>query len=110
MIVVPSRWQEPFGLVALQGSQVGRPVVATRTGGLPEVIADGETGLIVEPDDPEALLRAMLKLAEDHELAVRLGSAGRRRALEYFTMSRCAEDYSRVYQEVVVGTSKIAGS
>ena len=49
-VIVPSRWQEPFGLVALQAAQMGRPACVARTGGLPEIVREGETGLLFEPD------------------------------------------------------------
>lgn len=100
MVIVPSRWQEPFGLVALQASQVARPVIATRVGGLPEVVADRETGLVVEPDDPQNLLAAMHELAEKPDLARRLGARGRERAFGQFTMTRCADRYDAVYRRV----------
>lgn len=100
MVMVPSRWQEPFGLVALQASQVARPVIATRVGGLPEVVADLQTGLVVEPEDPGALLHAMRKLSENRDLARRLGEQGRERAIEQFTMAGCADRYDAVYRRV----------
>lgn len=101
MVVMPSRWEEPFGLVALQAAQVARPVVATRVGGLPEVVVDGETGLLVQSENPEAMCSAMLKLVENRELAVRLGRHARQRAFTEFSMASCAERYDEAYQRTV---------
>lgn len=106
MVVVPSRWEEPFGLVALQAAQVARPVVATRVGGLPEVVVNGETGLVVSPENPEDMCAGMLELVRDPERAIRLGLQARRRALAEFTMARCADRYDEVYRRAVNGGLK----
>lgn len=63
-----------------------RPTVATRVGGMPEAVIDGRTGLLVEPDDPESLAAAIIRLLEDRRLAHQLGSAGRRHMLSGFTL------------------------
>ena len=76
--VMPSRY-EPFGLVAVEAAQMGRPVVAFAVDGLPEAVADGETGLLVPPEDVPGLTGAVASLLRDRELAARLGEAGRRR-------------------------------
>lgn len=103
MVVVPSRWQEPFGLVALQAAQVAKPVVATRVGGLTEVVLDGKTGLIVPPENPDRMCNGMLALIENPDRAVRLGLRARERALSDFSMPRCAERYDEVYRHAVAG-------
>ncbi|MEO8667040.1 MAG: glycosyltransferase family 4 protein, partial [Bauldia sp.] len=92
MVVVPSRI-EPFGLVALEAAQMGRPVVAAAIGGLPEIVIDGETGLLVAPDDPPALAGAIATLLDDPQRADRLGEAARRRALEHFRWDRFVDTY-----------------
>ncbi|MBA4379052.1 MAG: glycosyl transferase family 1, partial [Gemmatimonas sp.] len=66
---------EGFGLAAAEAGACGRPVVATRVSSLPEVVRDGETGLLVPPDDPDALAAAILKLLGDPGLRHRLGAA-----------------------------------
>jgi glycosyltransferase involved in cell wall biosynthesis len=73
---VPSR-REGYGLVAREAMAHGRPVVATRVGGLADAIADGETGLLVPPGDVAALRGAIVRLLEDPELRRRLGDAAR---------------------------------
>lgn len=74
LLAVPSRY-EGFGLAAAEAGACGRPVVATRVSSLPEVVHDGETGLLVVPDDPAALAAAILRLLDDRELRRRLGAA-----------------------------------
>lgn len=84
IVVVPSRY-ESFGLVAVEAMMFGKPVVSTRVGGIPEVVQDGVTGLLVAPGDAEALAAALRRLCEDPALRERMGAAGRARYLERFT-------------------------
>lgn len=79
IVVLPSRVFEGITLVALQAAQMARPVIATRSGGLPEVVLDGQTGLLIEPGDAHALARAIALLLRDPDLARRLGQDARRR-------------------------------
>jgi glycosyltransferase involved in cell wall biosynthesis len=83
VLVVPSLWDEPFGLVAVEGMARRLPVVVTRSGGLQEIVADGETGFVVDKS-PEALRRAVDSLLGDPGLRVRMGEAGRRRVGDRF--------------------------
>jgi len=73
VVVVPSRWEEAFGLVALEAALLERPVVASRVGGLVEVVLDGETGILVPRNQPEALATALAALLADPPLARALG-------------------------------------
>jgi glycosyltransferase involved in cell wall biosynthesis len=75
-------------------------VVATAVGGTPEVVADGETGLLVPPRDPAALAAALRRLLEDPELRRRFGEAGRRRVAERFTAKAMEEKILELYAEV----------
>ncbi len=86
--VLPSR-AEGYGLAAAEASACGLPVVAADTSSLPEVIAGGKTGLLVPPDRPDELAAALSALLSDHELATRLGAAGRRRAEAVLDAERC---------------------
>jgi glycosyltransferase involved in cell wall biosynthesis len=98
IIVVPSLG-EGFGMVALEAMERARPVIASAVGGLPEIVAHGETGLVVPPGDAEALADAIVTLAGDHERVTAMGRAGRDRALTEFpperSVARIEELYSR---------------
>ena len=85
IIVVPSRKPEPLGLIALEAGACGKPVIATRVGGLPEIVEDGVTGYLVDPACPQALRDAILRLAGDAALRKRLGESGRNQVTAQFT-------------------------
>lgn len=88
---VPSRWEEPFGLVAAEALMRGTAVVASGSGGLAEQVTEGETGYLVPAADPTALASALLRPLADREHAEALGRAGRRDALQRFTFGRYVE-------------------
>ena len=100
VFVHSSRW-EGFGIVLLEAMLAGLPVVATRVSAVPEVVADGETGLLVEPGDHVGLARHLESLLTDRERAAALGAAGRRRALTEFSVARMADRTLALYDEVV---------
>ena len=81
--VAPSLWPEPFGIVALEAAAAGKPTVASDIGGLRDIVVDGETGLLVPPDDRLALVAAMQRLSGDAELRQRLGAAAKARAATF---------------------------
>jgi len=81
--VVPSLWPEPFGLVALETAAAGKPIVASDIGGLRDIVRDGETGLLVPPDDRPALGAAIQRLSTEAELRDRLGAAAKERAATF---------------------------
>ncbi|MEA2331513.1 MAG: hypothetical protein QOH58_1651 [Thermoleophilaceae bacterium] len=93
--VLASR-DEPFGLAAAEAMALGIPVVATRAGGLPEVLGT-DAGVLVEPDDPGALARAILELARDRDRREACGAAGRARVERLFTLERQADAVGRAY-------------
>jgi glycogen(starch) synthase len=97
VVLVPSRWQEAFGLVALQAAQMARPVVAADVGGLPEVVRDGSTGLVVPPENPPALAAAACALLRDPPRARRLGLSGRARAEREFGFAAHVRAHERLY-------------
>ena len=84
LVLVPSRWQEPFPIICLEAGMMARPVVASRVGGVPELVEDGETGLLVEPEEPEALARSIETLLGNHERMRAMGERAKRRVVERF--------------------------
>lgn len=100
MGLVPSVWSEPFGLVALEAMSAGRPVIASRIGGLMDIVIDGETGFLVEPGDALALQQAMNRLLADADLCNRMGQAGRRRFRD-FQVSTLVPRFEQVYRNVL---------
>ena len=92
LLVHPARW-EGFGLGVLEGMLAGLPVVASRVSSLPELVVDGETGVLVRPDDPSALALGVAKALE----LPRLGEAGRERALREFSIARMADRTAELY-------------
>jgi phosphatidylinositol alpha-1,6-mannosyltransferase len=84
---------EGFGLVFLEAMQYGKPVIGGLSGGVPEVIRDGETGLLVQPDDPDELARAIVSILESRVKARELGENGRRNVREKYQWDRIAKTY-----------------
>jgi glycosyltransferase involved in cell wall biosynthesis len=80
---------------------LGKPVVATRAGGIPETVQDGVTGLLVPPRDPAALAQAIGYLLRHPELQVQFGQAGRHRVEQGFTAARMAQQTMQVYHQLM---------
>ena len=91
---------EPLGIVNLEAMACGTAVVGSRTGGIPEVVADGETGLLVPPDDPAELARALNMLLADPDRADAMGQAGRKRAVAEFSWTTIAVQTADLYAEL----------
>ena len=104
-IAVTASVYEGFGLPAAEAMACEVPVIATRTGALPEVVKDGETGILVPPGDPFALARAIKLLRADKHLRHRMGSEGRRRVERYFSWELAAKQTLDVYEEVQSGSN-----
>lgn len=98
IVAMPSRW-EGFGLTALEAMRAGKPVVATRVGGLVEIVEDGVTGRLVAPEDASELRRALL--TDDAASRRRLGECGRTRFLDGFTAARTHHHLLNLYAELV---------
>jgi glycogen synthase len=92
---------EPFGLINLEAMACETPVVASAVGGIPEVVVDGDTGLLVPPGEPGALAQAVRQIASDPALGARLARAGRRRVEARFTWDRIAERTLEIYADAI---------
>jgi len=85
--------QEGLGLTYLEAGLCGLPAIGSRTGGVPDAIVDGETGLLVDSEDPAQIANAIIRLVSDEAIAQRLGQNARRRVLDDFTWERVAERF-----------------
>jgi len=99
-VVVPSRG-EGFGMVALEAQERGRAAIVSDVGGLPEIVEDGVSGLVVPAGDADALAAAIVALARDPERVRRLGAAGRRRALAQFSPEATVAATEAVYRDLL---------
>jgi glycosyltransferase involved in cell wall biosynthesis len=98
-LVVPSE-HEPFGLVLVEAMALGKPVVATRSGGIPEIVREGETGLMVPVADSTALAEKIAYYLDYPDRARRAGEAGDRRVESCFTLTTMAEKFATLYGEI----------
>jgi len=99
--VVPSRYLEPFANVVAEAMMRGTVVVATATGGTPEVVRDGVTGFLFAPGNADALAARLISLLDDRSLAERMGQAGREVALAVLTTDRMIDQFQRAYDRVL---------
>ena len=102
VVVHPARW-EGFGLALLEAMLCDRPLVASRVSSIPEIVADGETGVLVPPDDVAALAAAVNRLLDNPGQAAMLGLAGARRARTAFSVAQMAERTLAVYDAALSG-------
>jgi glycosyltransferase involved in cell wall biosynthesis len=98
MLIVPSRY-EAFGLSAIEAMRAGLPVIASRVGGLQEVVIDRVTGRMVEPNDPDQLAAAILSIGKT--LRREMGANARERFLEAFRIERTVEELHQVYENAL---------
>lgn len=99
-LFVLSSHMEGMGSVLLEAMAMGRPIVATRVGGIPELIEDGVEGLLVPPRDPKALAGAILSLLADPDKRLRMGLAGRRKVAQGFSVEQMVAKTEKVYLEL----------
>lgn len=104
LLVHPAH-MEGLGVILLQASAAGVPIVAARGGGIPEVVRDGTNGLLVPPGDIAALTRAVLRVLDDGALRRRLGEGGRALARDEFSVAAMVEGNLAVYREVLRGSA-----
>ena len=101
IVVQPSIVEDALGRVPLEAMAMGKPVVATAVGGIPEIVEDGVTGFLVPKENPEALAAGIIKLLNDKELCRKFGEVGKERIYQHFNARKHAEEISRIYWEVV---------
>jgi len=103
--VHPSLW-EGFGLVLLEAMTAGKPVIASHASAIPEIVTDNETGWLVPPRNSEALADAIARLLKNPAMRLAMGEAGRRRALQDFSVERMVNATEKTYEDVLtVGTN-----
>lgn len=100
-IFVTTPWYEPFGITPVEAMACGTPVIGAQVGGIQYTVADGDTGLLVPPNDPEALAGAATRILTDERFAERLAVGGIRRARDLFTWDRVADLIEEVYEVVI---------
>lgn len=110
IVVYPTSGEEPFGLVPLEAMASGKPIVATRSGGLIESVVDGVTGFLIPKEDASLLADRLTALLARPGLAARMGRAGRRHVEEHFTRSRMATEVEAIYRTAARGTAVLTAS
>ena len=100
-LLVVATEAEPFGRVILEAMASARPVVGTETGGTPELVREGQTGLLIPPLDPEAMARAMIRLLKNPEEAKRMGENGRRRVETEFSQEAHVQKIQALYHSLL---------
>lgn len=108
IFLIPSLW-EGFGLVALEAMSKRLPVIASRVSALPEVVAEGETGLLIPPKDPEAIVSAISLLLDDRALAAHMGLLAEDRVEQAFSVDRMADETLAVYRRFVPAIPSTTG-
>jgi glycosyltransferase involved in cell wall biosynthesis len=100
-IVVPSLWYEPFGLVTVEAMGHGLPVIASRRGGLPEIVEDGVTGLLFEPGNAEDLAEKIKYLWENPKICREMGQAGRKKVIREYGEEVYFNRLMKVYETAI---------
>ena len=97
--------QEGLGTAIMDALTIAKPVVATRSGGIPEIINDGETGRLVEPADPEALAKGIIELLTHADLARNMATRGQEIVQQRFSINAMVDEYRQVYQQPILRLS-----
>jgi len=101
IFIMPSLCQEAFGVAALEAQAMGVPVIASRRGGIPEAVKDGETGLLFDPDDSEQLFTALSKLMNNPKLRKQMGKKGKEFVSEMYDWDVCAQKMASLYNSFI---------
>jgi glycosyltransferase involved in cell wall biosynthesis len=100
ILVLPSL-QEPFGKIVIEAMAMKKPVVASKIGGVPEIVEDGKTGLLVPPADSDAICQALEQFIEDREMRERMGLEGRKRVEQMFSLEKHVHQLEQVYEAIL---------
>lgn len=100
IVLMPSIWPEAFGKVGLEAMSTGRPIIASRVGGIPEWLENGETGYLVDPGVPEQIAEKVIKLLSDRELLVNMGRKARYKAEEY-SVDKYVNEIENIYTNII---------
>jgi len=100
VVVIPSIY-DPFPLVTLEVMALGRAIVGSAVGGIPEAVEDGRTGVLVPPRDPAAIAAALVRLLDDPQLLARMGAAGKQRARREFSPGTITAQYAALYRRLL---------
>jgi len=100
-ILVMASDAEPFGRVMIEAMAMAKPVVAADSGASPEIVLNGETGILVSPKDSKALAKGIIKLVGDKEKAIELGRAGRKRVEKFFSIGKNVSETEEVYLDLL---------
>jgi glycosyltransferase involved in cell wall biosynthesis len=100
IIIMPSQWEEPFGLISIEAGAAGKPVIATKVGGIPEIISHGGNGFLVDKDDLDSMIKYTQMLINDPELRKRMGEKGREIVEKEFT-DKPVRELENIYDELL---------
>lgn len=101
IFIFPSIWQEAFGIPIIEAMAASTPVIASKTGGIKEIVKNGETGLLIERSNANSLAKAILTLAKNKKLRASFGRKGLQRAIKFFTWEKITKDLLKQYKELV---------
>ena len=104
--LVPSRWEEPFGIVAAEAMMRGTAVIASDRGGLSEIVRDSETGFLVPPEDVDALTDSLLRLLQNRDRAEEMGQSAREVAIAHFSEAIFVDKFIGLYQTLLTPEKK----
>ena len=93
--------QESFGVAIIEAGAAGRPVVVSNAGGLPEVVLEGQTGIVVPKENPQAAADAISKLVLDRDLRIQMGEAGKQHVVDTYDWSACINTMTNLYEKII---------
>ncbi len=105
VFVLPSLW-EGFGLVIIEAMKEGKPVIASSVGGIPEIVINGKTGILVPPSSPDKLAEAMMTLIQNVELRGKMGIEGQKRVMRDFDAIVMSKKYQKLYHQILFKDSE----